>query len=319
MVLVSGDLFDSRRDFEALLPKVDFLLGEKLEDVPMVLIPGNHEELLRGSGPLKPLSSTRQLHIARELPFGHHIFDGFDLITIPFQSGYGGFEEWPIPPKGDRPRIVAAHGSVLGASIPEGFVEERDSVLDGELFARCGADYVALGHIHQGRELIQDGIPVVYPGSSRVWRQGEVGPRGAYLIEIGEEVAYSRRTLESAGQFREIHLLLDDSVSQRVAELSRNWKPTDWVHLSFLGLISSEEEAERETAGRAESLAGVVRRVTVDRSELLVVPEAKDSPLVARFLSEWERLGEEYRGTELEDAWEESRIVGLEKIARALG
>ncbi len=319
MILVSGDLFDTRRDFEALLPNVDSLLGEKLENVVMLLLPGNHEELVRGSGPLKPLSSTRHIHIARELPFGHQIFDGFDLITVPFQSSYAGFEEWPVPSRGAGRRIVAAHGSVLGASIPEGFVEERDSVLDSELFARCGADYVALGHIHQGRELTQDGIPVVYPGSSRVSRQGEVGTRGVYLLEIGKEVAYSRRTLKSAGEFREIRLLLDGSVSRRVAELSRNWKPTDWVHLSFFGLVNSEEAAERETAGHAASLSGVVRRVTVDRSELLVVPEAKDSPLVARFLLEWERLGGEYRGTELEAAWEESRIVGLEKIARALG
>lgn len=319
MILVSGDLFDSRRDFEALLPKVDSLLGEKLDKVPMLLLPGNHEELLRGAGPLKPLSSTRHVEIARDLPYGHRVFDGFDLITVPFQSDYGGFEEWPVPPKGDGPRIVAGHGSVLGVSIPEGFVEERDSVLDSELFSEFEADYVALGHIHQGRELKRDGIPVVYPGSARVWRQGEVGPRGVYLVDIGEGISYSRRILRSAGEYREIRLLLDDQVSRNVSELSRSWGPQDWIQLSFFGLVTSEEAAESQAAGHAGSLSGLVRRVTVDRSNLLIVPEAKDSPLVARFLSEWERLGEEYRGTDLEAAWEESRLVGLEKIARALG
>src|SRR6056297_401052 len=74
LILMSGDLFDSRRDFETLLPEVDSLLGEKLDNVPMLLLPGNHEELVRGSGPLKSLSSTRHIVIARDLPFGHHIF-----------------------------------------------------------------------------------------------------------------------------------------------------------------------------------------------------------------------------------------------------
>lgn len=318
IILVTGDLFDSRRDFEALLQEVDTRLARKLENVPMLLLPGNHEELVRGPGPLKSLPSTGHVEIARDLPFGHHTFEGFDLITVPFQSDYGGFEEWPVPPKSDGLRILAAHGSVLGASIPEEFLEDRDSVLDGELFSHFGADYVALGHIHQGRELKQEGVALVYPGSSRVWRQGEIGPRGVYLIEIGERISYSRRTLSSAGELREIRLVLDGDAPRRIAELSASWKPTDWVHISFLGLVTSEEAAEREAADLAAPLSGTVRRVTIDRSELLIVPEAKDSPLVARFLSEWERLGNEYRGTELESAWADSRLVGLERIARAL-
>ena len=319
LILSAGDLFDSRRDFEALLPQVDTLLTERLEKVRMIMLPGNHEELVRSSAPLKSLSATRNVEISRELPFGHLVFDGFDLITVPFQNDYGGFEEWEVPPRNGRRRIVLAHGSVFGASVPEGLVEDRDSVLDDELFARFGADYVALGHIHQPSERVRDGTPIVYPGSSRVWRQGEVGPRGVYIIEVGEELSYYRKTLSSAGELREIAVLLGEGADESIAEASREWNPADWVHLRFFGLKESEEAAQKETEEHARRLSGRFRRVTVDKSDVLLVPEAEASPLVARFLSEWEKLGDTYRGTELEEAWEKARLLGLEKIARALG
>jgi DNA repair exonuclease SbcCD nuclease subunit len=318
LLIGAGDLFDSRRDFEAMLSEVDSLLESSLPGVPLLLVPGNHEELLRSQGPLKALPSTKNVRIARELPLGLHHFDSCEVVTVPFQTDYAGFDEWELPPKKSGLRVVVAHGSVLGSVPGPESAEERDGVLDGEIFSRLRADYIALGHIHQGGELSHEGVPLVYPGSSRVWRQGEVGPRRVAILELSDTIHYSFRTIESAGQVRRLGVVLDSSAEERVREAAEGWGPQDWAHLIYQGLVPDGDYPEKVAASHTAFLKDRVRRVSIDPTALLVVPDAQDSQLVQRFLEEWEELRSTYQGTENQEAWEEARLIGLERIARAL-
>ena len=318
LMIAAGDLFDSRRDFEAMLSLVDSLIESTVPGVPLILLPGNHEELLRTQGPLKALPSTKNVRIARELPVGFHQFEGYEIVTLPFQTEYAGFDEWELPPKRSAPRVVVAHGSVLGTTPGPDLAEDRDGVLDGEIFSRLQGDYVALGHIHQGGEFVHEGVTMVYPGSARVWRHGEVGPRKIAILELGHSLRYSWRILKTAGQFRQFPLVIDASAEEAIREAAEEWRPEDWVHVVYRGLIPDGDHADRISESHIRLLKSRVRRITVDSSALLVVPDAQDSQLIRRFLEEWEALRITYGETEEADAWEEARLIGLERIARAL-
>ena len=107
--------------------------------------------------------------------------------------------------------------------------------LTPDLFQRAGADYAALGHIHSARTIrlrstspdapVQTSALVLsYPGSARVCRRGETGPRSANMIEVGENIRETQLVLKSAGQYREI--LLDvglDGAIPNIEHLSREW------------------------------------------------------------------------------------------------
>jgi DNA repair exonuclease SbcCD nuclease subunit len=55
-----------------------------------------------------------------------------------------------------------------------------------------GMDYWALGHVHASRVLHEAGPTVIYPGNPQGRHPRETGPRGCYVVEVGErgEVAY---------------------------------------------------------------------------------------------------------------------------------
>ena len=53
--------------------------------------------------------------------------------------------------------------------------------------AQSGIDYWALGHVHT-RQVLRDLEPAaVYPGNSQGRHANETGPRGAYLVEVGDD------------------------------------------------------------------------------------------------------------------------------------
>ncbi len=316
LLIAGGDLFDTRKDFEALLAEVDSRVASTVPEARFIVLPGNHEELVRGDEPLRALSSTERIEIARAIPFGHYRFSSFDLVTVPFQSDYAGFEEWSIPAKELRHRIVAAHGSLLGASISAGLLEERDSVLDPVLFERFNADYAALGHIHQAQEVTLGTTRYVYPGSARVWRSGEKGARGLRILQVDSEITSQRRELASAGRHRSLRLFLDEDSLERFGKQCSTWEPADWVHLDFFGIAESDVASTAIADAFCDSAGRFVRKVTRDLSDVLVVSGASSSSLVSRFLDEWQSRYSE--GPEDDDAWKEARTIGLDRIAKAL-
>ena len=53
--------------------------------------------------------------------------------------------------------------------------------------AQSGVDYWALGHVHT-RQVLSDREPtVVYPGNTQGRHVNEIGPRGAYLVEVDDD------------------------------------------------------------------------------------------------------------------------------------
>ena len=162
-LLVAGDLFDSGRVPPDTVAHVFRSLGEL--ERPVVVLPGNHDTPLTS-----PSSAVGQpptnVHVLRE--------PGGELVTI---AGIG-LSVWgrPVlahepafhPLEGMRPRpsdgwyVVMAHGLVLDGNTGPG----RSSPITVDELAMADCDYIALGHVHQFRDVTQGRAPAFYSGAS---------------------------------------------------------------------------------------------------------------------------------------------------------
>jgi DNA repair exonuclease SbcCD nuclease subunit len=197
-------------------------------------------------------------------------------------------------------------------------MEEGGTALDPDLFRRFQTDYVALGHIHARREEIHEGLPLVYAGSSRVWRKGEEGERGVYLISVEKgRIAYEFVPLKAAGQFRQriIPLGLEGEMDQLGSE---EWQSGDWVSLIFTGVVEDENVVARLQKDLQESLGSKVRRFEVAREGIAVLPGIAAQSMARAFLEKW-RSREPVEGRENErKIWLRARELGLEALRRIL-
>jgi exonuclease SbcD len=86
----------------------------------------------------------------------------------------------------DVPAILAAHvahsGAVAGSEYA--MVMGRDYVIMQSTIANPAFDYVALGHMHN-RQVIENPVPAVYPGSLQAIDFGDEGQeKGFYVVEL---------------------------------------------------------------------------------------------------------------------------------------
>ena len=274
-LLLCGDLFDSFDDIRrgTLLTSVRRELEGLREGCRALYIPGNHEEL--GRGPADKLSNydfgRLELCCDPASPFGGKVVECPDaeFICVPHAADYSGYRDWKLGPK--KPgvvRVLLMHGtnsSVYRGPDPE---EKGSAVIPDGLFSWLGADYAALGHVHAARETALGGCAAVYPGSSRVWRRSEEGPRKAVAFDIADGKIGPRRDLplKSAGEFRLFTLPLNpdatvpkgaiESLLDSLAEPFR-----DHVAVRFSGLVEDANAlAEMKNAVEDLVLARSPRR-----------------------------------------------------------
>lgn len=315
-LLLAGDVFDSFREAEALRAEFRRLIAPLREGCEVLFLPGNHEALERGAGSLRALDLGAAVLLDR-LPFSLLVRGEAEFLAIPHQDGYRDYREWPVPPRGERPRVAAAHGVVNGLSYGGPEEESGGAALDPDLFRRWGVAYAALGHVHARREEERDGVKLAYPGSARVWRRGETGERGVNRVALdgSSPPRVEFVPLAAAGRYRPVPLPVgfDGSIEERRLEAG-DWGPRDWVGLELAGIVEDEgtvarlEEALRRAHGRR------VRRLEIRREGIGVLPGIAAQPLAAEFLRLW-REAEPREGRE---AWLRARGLGLERIRRML-
>ena len=312
-LVFAGDLFDSFDDCESL--RADF----RAHVMPLrgrcrlLFLPGNHEDLGRASRPLSSLDFG-DAEILEEKPFGiQHVAD-VEILAIPHQKGYADYREWPIPQKKTKLRIAVAHALVAGGGFAFDDVEEEAAVMDPDLFVRCGVDYAALGHIHSEKTLSIGTLALSYPGSSRVWRRGETGPRVVHLLEANADVRSTRIVLSKAGAYRRYDVLLGlAGDAPDLSVLEGDWQIEDWVELYLSGLVEDEHAiVDLENTFRARYERRRVRKLQVGREGIAVLSGIASEPIARRFLEIWEAKKPFPQGAE--SAWLKARELGLLKI-----
>lgn len=297
--VLSGDVFDTPADADALAEDVVSHLAD-LGDLPVVMIPGNHE-LAGGASPdsLKPLAAklAPALTLVLEEPFGLVLPDHpeLELLGVPFRRTYEDFPDWRPPAKTRPWRVGLLHGVVNGLTFSGESEEEEHGVIDPHLFARLALDYAALGHIHAGREARQGSCLAHYPGSARVWRRGESGPRSAALVILDDGGVHTEIvTLEAAGQYVARSIPLDedgmpvehDSAEALLEAVSEGRSAQDWLRLELTGFtesITPVEELQRKLQRLGE---GQFRRFEVVH-QVVEAEGLRGHPLVRAFNAAW--------------------------------
>jgi DNA repair exonuclease SbcCD nuclease subunit len=298
--LLSGDVFDTHEDALALAGTFHDYLRE-LEGLPVVMIPGNHE-LSGGRAPetLAPLAAGAApgfalcLRTPWELlrPAGLEA----ELLAVPFQRAYGEYPDWKLPPKERRWRVGLLHGVVNGMTYTGQSEEAEHAFIEPDLFSRCALDYAALGHIHARGEARCGPCLAHYPGSGRVWRSREVGPRQATLAVLDDDGVRSEPVpVQAAGTWRVVAVALDergaplghDSPEALAEALEQQAGAQDWLRVELSGFVERRTEAEALQRLLQRRCAPRFRKLDVVLSDVVEAERLRGHPLVRSFDAQW--------------------------------
>jgi exonuclease SbcD len=162
VVVLVGDTFDHNR----VPTEVGQALIDELArlDVPVVVLPGNHDCLVPGSIWHRVVLPAN-VHVLTD-PDGEHL----DLAALDLQlwgkphPSYSDLRPLAdIPPRGERTwQVALAHGHMVRG--PEDL--HRAYLITSEEIAGSDRDYVALGHWDVARDMSAGGVTARYSGSA---------------------------------------------------------------------------------------------------------------------------------------------------------
>lgn len=186
LILFAGDLFDNNHEADMLRVEVRRILERA--DIPILLLPGNHDE--------ESYSATKDYGKSTLLPKGEldiyrHLRE-YPVVSIPFRTGKGFADHRAELKKLKGDFVLLCHGTFYNRSWRADIQKEKEEV--GEYFPIYPEEleglpikYLALGHFHQKFYSGSDPIPYCYPGSAYPTSKREVGRRSAALVELTSE------------------------------------------------------------------------------------------------------------------------------------
>lgn len=325
-----GDLFDTFADAEKLRNDFRRLLGDVRRPFEFLFLPGNHEAIRRGAGELSRLDFG-PVTVLDKAPFDlvrrERDGMGVEFFAIPHQDHYAGYGNWPVPAKAAPWRIALAHGVVAGMAYRGPDSEGGGTALDPDLFARFAVDYAALGHIHGRRHQVNGRLTLAYPGSTRVWRKHESGPRGANLLELPYGPSGASRSLEpvfrplaSAGEYRHYSIAVTlEGESPDLDRLASTWGPRDHVELEFTGVVEDEHLTARMADELRSRHGGRIRNLEISREGVTALPGISSHPVARQFLDRWKARPEASEPTHSNyPAWLRARELALSHLKACL-
>jgi len=170
LVVIAGDLFHHHAPPQELADRTRQALARMAAVVPVITVPGNHDEYSyancvyrQGSWPGRLVTETQPSVVWEgELESGCRVC----VSGVAYEAGKlppGGTPAFPQPDDG-RLGIAVVHGTVRD--------HYREAVVEGERCfrvshaqaAEAGYRYLALGHVHTSREWTIGPCTAVYPG-----------------------------------------------------------------------------------------------------------------------------------------------------------
>ena len=221
-----------------------------------------------------------------------------------------------MPGKKARHRISLAHAANEDLSFT-GIDHEDDKacVMDSDLFQRYQVDYAALGHIHKPSAKTVNKVYMTYPGSARVWRKDENGPRYINILECSDALIVKSREIETAGQYRNysINIDLEGKLSTDIEDIAKEWGPHDWVDIELYGLVEDESNVDVLISKYTRDYEKNVRRIDVSRDSVESCAGISTQEIAKKFLELWEKRKPAQIGDE-QDVWQRARELGLKRI-----
>lgn len=197
MFVVAGDLFHVRRPEPAVIAAVQRILQEQATDIPVVLVPGNHDMLdataAGGNTAMEPL--FREATVIRE-PEWYDAGDDACLYFVPFDalspmSEYLGqsLKEVPEPPHSGLGRVLITHVGVYDDESPPWCRTARDAIHEQQLFAlmqAIGFQQAFVGNFHLRQEWAHEHMRITQVGTLCPGGYGDAG----YFPNVGGMALY---------------------------------------------------------------------------------------------------------------------------------
>lgn len=196
MMLISGDLFDSRN----VSPETEECVLRALAslDCPVVIAPGNHDPY-----------ALVEIYSSDKLPENVYVFNSAEMQVLTFEElgvqvcGYAFVESNTFdrdalakftPPTFDGVTILCAHAEL---DVPA----SKTAPLSSADIAECGFAYAALGHVHRHSMIQKGGSLIAYCGVPEGRAFDEIGEGGAISLTIDGESVSAERIIFSERRF----------------------------------------------------------------------------------------------------------------------
>lgn len=209
LILLSGDLFDGNRVYPETLERLRSALARA--GCPVFIAPGNHDPYTARS-PYETISWPENVYIFRRSALTAVALP--DLGCVVHGAAFTGperadqvLEGFSVPEDG-LVHILCLHGD---APSPD----SRYGPITKEQLARCGADYAALGHVHQFSGIRRQGRTAwAYPGCPEGRGFDELGEKGVLVGTVERE----RAELRFVPLCRRRYRILEADVTDRTAQ-----------------------------------------------------------------------------------------------------
>jgi len=284
-ILCAGDLFDDPEPEAVFWEELARMLRERsVSDVPIFLVPGNHDPLTHESvwAPGHPFRGRlpKWTHVVDRDDFTYELSKDAVLYARPCRSKAGENDlALALPPRtpGDeRLRIGCVHGSTFDLDGHETiFPISRDAGL------QRGLDYLAIGDTHSFRDVSPDSsVPIVYPGAPEATSFDEPGAGNVILVALFRHGRRPRIDPEPVAFWRWIDVRCRDLNELRavltIQDLDRH---VVRLYLDMSVSLSEESEVERilrELQG-TDATHGRAGVLLVDRTNLRLQLGSADS------------------------------------------
>lgn len=184
ILLLAGDLYEYRYATKDTIRFINGLLAE-IPSTRVFIAPGNHDPALADSY-YWTFPWAENVHIFRESTFVSVAIPGLDANVCGL-----GWTQWEVRQRKlrelqiadpDSINIALLHGDAGGREGESAYLPVTNEDME-----KCGADYIALGHIHSYTSYaIGNRVIAQYAGSPEPLNAGETGPHGVLLGEVGK-------------------------------------------------------------------------------------------------------------------------------------
>lgn len=277
-VLCAGDLFDTfdppREWWQGLL---DVFHRRPDWQIPVILLPGNHDPICLGSvySAEHPFRAALPdwVHVVDRKDFEFEVDDSAVVLSAPCTSTAGDTDlALTLPARADgdqRIRIGLVHGTTFDLKDYQvNFPVSKDAA------EKRGLDYLAIGDTHGYRNVVPGAkAPIVYPGAPEATNFGEKDAGSVVVVAFRSSGRRPMLIPERVGRWRweereiaspaELAALLDEDLEQVVLRL----------RLDFVVTVDQREEVERvlerlkgsmAVHGRVGALIADTTRVRLD-------------------------------------------------------
>lgn len=178
LIIVTGDLHNKSKPPPKEYADLFEVLDIVPQNIPILVIPGNHDEVTSRGCALQPLAGRRP-NIFVALKIATIEWRGVTVVLAPWGTPVSEIEEWCKDLK-DR-HILAYHTGVLNGQLNWGEVADEKATCELNSLINLGFDHVMLGHYH-GQGPLDPDRKIWYAGSPECFNFGEQDQMKGYLI-----------------------------------------------------------------------------------------------------------------------------------------